>query len=245
MGPSITMLDVTFSFKHDCYYCDLSREFPDATLLVCCNYERDIIELISDSPITGEKAIKKLKETGTEAERSEKGNRVVVVTNKCLCTFCGVKEEPLPPDLEILMVSPRIFINGWEQRRILGFNNAHVRTIMNILQEKFPTKILSKKPVTGGLFGELMSPSSNQLFGRMTQKQIEALTLACKEGYYTSPRTVTTEELAKRFGTSRPTFEEHLRKAENKVIQVLFEYMGTTPAGRALTGGYRPRSAWT
>jgi len=242
MGISINMLDVTFSFKHDCYYCDLSREFPDATMLVCCNNQRDIIEFISDSPQTGEKAVKKLRETGTEAERSEKGNRFVVVTDRCLCSFGDDKETPLPPDMDVLMVSPRIFNNGWEQRRMLGFNNGHVRAIMKTLQERFPTKILSKRPVSGGLFGELVSPSSNQLFGHMTQKQIDALTLACKEGYYISPRKVTTEQLAKRSGTTRATYEEHLRKAENKVIKVLFDYMAAGPGGRALASGHKARS---
>lgn len=37
-------------------------------------------------------------------------------------------------------------------------------------------------------------------------------------GYYAQPRAATTEELAKGMGVSRTTFEEHLRKAESRVI---------------------------
>jgi len=237
------MLDVTFSFKHDCYYCNLSRDFPESTMLVCCNDKRDIIEFIASTPKAVDAAISKLREAGTEAERSEKGNRVVVITDKCLCNMCSDTETKLHMDLGVLMVSPRIFSNGWEQRRILGFNNGHIKSIMESLQGRFPTKILSKRPVRGGLFGELFSPSSNQLFGSMTNRQMEAIVLACREGYYYSPRKATTARLAKVFGTSRPTFEEHLRKAENRMIRVLCDYItvdAVRPARNAVRGGQRP-----
>ncbi len=233
------MLDVTFSFKHDCFYCDFSKEFPDTTLLVVCNNERDIIELLSPSQKTLEAAAKRLGEKCKEAERSEKGNRIVVVTDRCLCDLHHDDETPLPTDMTVLQVSPRVYNNGWEQRRLLGFNNRHIREMMEFLQGKFPTKIISKKPVSGGLFGELVSPTSNQLFGGMTDKQREAVLLACKEGYYTSPRKVTTEQLARRYGTTRATYEEHLRKAENKLLRVLSPYM--EPQGKsALKGKGQP-----
>jgi hypothetical protein len=236
------MFDVTFSFKHDCFYCTLSKEFPDATMIVCCNGERDILEFVSDSQKSVESAIKKLHKAGTEVERSDKGNRVVVVTDRCMCSSCEA-ETPVPTDLGILQLSPRVFSNGWEQRRILGFNTGHVRSIMNNLQEKFPTKLIAKRPVHGGLMSELFSPTSNELFGEMTGKQTEALLLAFREGYYRSPRNVTTAGLAKRFGTSRPTYEEHLRKAENKMIKTVCSYMdldATRSAGSLTYPGRAP-----
>jgi predicted DNA binding protein len=236
------MLDVTFSFRHDCFYCSLSREFPDATMIVCCNGARDILEFVSASERSVEIAIKKLHKAGTEVDRSEKGNRVVVVTDRCMCDFCEA-ETPVPVDMGILQLSPRVFNDGWEQRRILGFDASHVRSIMNRLQESFPTKLIAKRPVQGGLMSELFMPSSNELFGEMTDKQTNALMLAFKEGYYRSPRKVTTAMLAKKFGTSRPTYEEHLRKAENKMIKTVCSYIdldATRHAGRLTYGGVAP-----
>jgi predicted DNA binding protein len=236
------VFDVTFSFKHDCFYCTLSKKFPDATMIVCCNGQRDILEFVSDSEKSVETAIKLLHKAGTEVERSDKGNRVVVVTDKCMCDFCEA-ETPIPVDLGILQLSPRVFSNGWEQRRILGFTTGHVRSILGTLQENFPTKLIAKRPVHGGLMSELFSPTSNELFGEMTGKQTEALMLAFKEGYYRSPRKVTTEMLSKKFGTSRPTFEEHLRKAENKMIKTVCSYMdldASRSAGRMTYAGRAP-----
>jgi predicted DNA binding protein len=235
------MFDVTFSFKHDCFYCNLSKEFPDATMIVCCNDKKDILEFVSSSERSVETAIKKLRNAGTEIERSDKGNRVVVVTDRCMCDLC-VNETSIPADLGLLLLSPRVYSNGWEQRRILGFNNDHVRTIMKSLQENFPTKLIARKPVQGGLMSELFSPTSNELFGDMTDRQTEAMMLAFREGYYRSPRKVTTAKLARKFGTSRPTYEEHLRKAENKMIQTICGYMSLDATRSASTlqygGGY-------
>lgn len=227
------MFDVTFSFKHDCFYCNLSRDFPDATMIVACNDQRDILEFISPSERSIQNAIRRLRGAGTEVERSEKGNRVVIVTDKCLCSLCSETETPIPADLGVLLVSPRVFVNGWEQRRILGFNNDHIREIMTSLQANFPTKLISKKPVQGGLAGELFSPTSNELFGDMTQRQIDAITHAARNGYYSTPRKTTTEALAKSFGTSRATFEEHLRKAENKLMKIVSGYINVDASRNA------------
>jgi len=239
------MLDVTFSFKHDCFYCTLSREFPDATMVVCCNDKKDILEFSSESQRSVEAAIDRLRQTGTEIERSERGNRVVVVTDRCLCNFHADSETQIHMDLGVLLVSPRVFSGGWEQRRIIGFDNGHVREIMRSLQENFPTKIISKRPVRGGLMGELFSLTSNQLFGGMTDRQMEAVLLASREGYYTTPRKTTTARLAKAFGTSRATYEEHLRKAENKMIKALCDHMridSVRSASHMVFGGSPPDS---
>ena len=236
-------MDVTFSFKHDCFYCNLSREFPEATMIVACNDKKDILEFISPSERSIDKAVRRLRAAGTEVERSEKGNRVVMVTDKCLCSLCSETETSIPSDLGVLLVSPRVFVNGWEQRRILGFDNNHVRTIMTSLQSSFPTKLISKKPVQGGLAAEIFSPTSNELFGDMTQRQIDAIALASKHGYYTTPRKTTTERLAKAFGTSRATYEEHLRKAENKLMNIISGYINvdaSRDAGNLVFGGSFP-----
>lgn len=53
---------------------------------------------------------------------------------------------------------------------------------------------------------------------KITDKQKAALETAVAHGYYSHPRKTTVEELAKISGLSRSTFQEHLRKAEAKLI---------------------------
>jgi predicted DNA binding protein len=54
-----------------------------------------------------------------------------------------------------------------------------------------------------------------------TDKQLKALTHAFKKGYYELPRMVFLENLAKEMNIHRRTFEEHLRKAEKKIMSYL------------------------
>jgi hypothetical protein len=45
-----------------------------------------------------------------------------------------------------------------------------------------------------------------------------ALRLALESGYYEQPRKTSLRELAARTSVARSTYEEHLRKAENKLL---------------------------
>jgi len=55
----------------------------------------------------------------------------------------------------------------------------------------------------------------------LTSKQQEALKFAYRKGYYELPRSVFLENLAKEMNIHRRTYEEHLRKAEKKIMSYL------------------------
>ncbi len=57
--------------------------------------------------------------------------------------------------------------------------------------------------------------------GQLTKKQSYALITALSRGYYEIPKKVSTDEITKSLDLPRTTFEEHLRKAESKVMKAL------------------------
>ena len=59
----------------------------------------------------------------------------------------------------------------------------------------------------------------------MTNRRMNALLTAYKYGYYRLPRRITTEKLAELMTITRLTFEEHLRKAENKIMSAMAPYL--------------------
>jgi len=65
-------------------------------------------------------------------------------------------------------------------------------------------------------------PEENR--NNLTAKQEQALKLAIQRGYYEWPKKVTLEELAGMSGITRVTFQNHLRKAEEKAIPRLEDY---------------------
>jgi PAS domain S-box-containing protein len=60
----------------------------------------------------------------------------------------------------------------------------------------------------------------------LTERQLAVLDAAYFGGYFNTPRTSTGDELADRFGVTRQTFNQHLRKAQRTVFRHLFEKSG-------------------
>jgi predicted DNA binding protein len=58
---------------------------------------------------------------------------------------------------------------------------------------------------------------------RLTDKQFEVLRVAYLSGYFSWPRRSTAEECAEALGIAQPTFSQHIRVAEEKVIGQLFD----------------------
>jgi predicted DNA binding protein len=106
---------------------------------------------------------------------------------------------------------------------VIAFDEVRTRDLFKDFNKRGPTELIRKRelPLT-------VLPSTvwvNTLFGDMTSKQMDALLKAHRYGYYTSPREVTTENIAKSLGVSRSTYEEHLRKAENRIVGNLIPYL--------------------
>lgn len=57
----------------------------------------------------------------------------------------------------------------------------------------------------------------------LTDRQATALRRAYLSGYFESPRRVTGDDLAESMGISRPTFHQHLRAAERKLLDAALE----------------------
>lgn len=73
------------------------------------------------------------------------------------------------------------------------------------------------------------------LVERLTERQLETLRIALASGYYRWPREATAEDCAERLGISQPTFAQHLRAGERKVLEALLEdvhHPDTPPAIR-------------
>jgi hypothetical protein len=67
--------------------------------------------------------------------------------------------------------------------------------------------------------------SLSSIFSELTDKQISSLLAALDYGYYQIPKKVTAEDIALKNKVPRTTYEEHLRKAESKILQTIAPYV--------------------
>jgi predicted DNA binding protein len=55
----------------------------------------------------------------------------------------------------------------------------------------------------------------------LTQRQLHSVIRAYEQGYYDIPRSISAESIAGEMNINRRTFEDHLRKAEKKIMKKL------------------------
>jgi len=70
-----------------------------------------------------------------------------------------------------------------------------------------------------------VSLTADALFSDLTEKQMDALLTAYSHGYYRLPRKSDIQTIASRKRVPRTTFQEHLKKAENKLVVSLVPYI--------------------
>lgn len=74
--------------------------------------------------------------------------------------------------------------------------------------------------------GDYEGPSRNAL-SVLTDRQLETIIAAYEQGYYTSPREATHESIAEEIDRSARTVGEHLRTAENRLVNLLLGQIGS------------------
>lgn len=117
---------------------------------------------------------------------------------------------------KIFLLKPIVHKDGKEDWYFGAWEREIIVEMLNTFKKYFNVEVLSMKE---GDFTDVFIP---QVMPKMTEKQKQALRLAIKEGYYTYPRKTELKKLGKIMNISRVTFQEHLRKAESKVIPGIF-----------------------
>ena len=108
--------------------------------------------------------------------------------------------------------------DGWEYWEVACLDRDELNKLINAATKYYHGKLFSVKKEI------LKSVSSLEITPILTEKQFEAIKVAYKEGYYNYPRKLTIPQLAKSVKRSYSTFQENLRKAENKLIDYFLKY---------------------
>jgi predicted DNA binding protein len=140
---------------------------------------------------------------------------------------------------------PAVYRGGWEHYVLLAPSDARLRTLVRRLGAFGDTVLEAAAEVPAESVGATVPVAD--LAAGLTKRQLEALRLAVRAGYYEVPRRVEARELAAQVGLGRSTFEEHLRKAE---LHAMRQFAGILDAHEAVAsaaakGAGRPRSLET
>ncbi|MEF8799638.1 MAG: helix-turn-helix domain-containing protein [Halolamina sp.] len=212
----MALFEASIRVKHECPYREISEQHPDLTIREWPLSECQVLEISSEETPTDE-LLEDIDQLGTVLHKSvdEAGHHVV--TQSCLCSL----EESILDRFEThncLYQSPTIYQQGWEHYTVIAFDEDDVRSLLSELRADREIELISKTTIAEKQIPHSMLAPVDRLFDEVTDRQLAALQLALESGYYEQPRRTSLRALADRTSVARSTYEEHLRKAENKLL---------------------------
>ena len=219
----MSLYEASIRVKHECPYREISERHPDLTIREWPLSDCQVLEITTETTPT-DALLDDIDRLGTVLHESADDDGYHVVTQSCLCSF----EESVIDRFEAhncLYQSPTIYRQGWEHYTVVAFDEADVRELLGDLRADRDIELLSKTSISEQQIPHSMLAPASQLFEEITDRQLAALQLALERGYYTQPRKTSLRELADQTAVARSTYEEHLRKAENKLLTNAGQYL--------------------
>jgi hypothetical protein len=224
------MFELTFRAKHDCPYVQFSEKHPDVRIVEWCNHKIDVLEVeCGDIEMFNriEPDLQRLLvwKGGKVLTKTFGPRNIQAITKTCRDdrispSISGVVERNLCLDIQ-----PVTYGGGWETHKAIGFRESDYKKLFKDLENLGPVEVVSKRIRPQKSMIDTFAVSLSSVFRELTGKQVEAIVAALELGYYQVPKRITTEELARKQSAPRTTYEEHLRKAESKVLRALAPYI--------------------
>ncbi len=214
--------EISFRSQYENPYIELSRQFPGTSISMWCIWDRELLQVARGDARALAGIEKGIRRAGRIVDEWVDGRSGRTFLLRCTCN--GYRSIwDIASDHECLEAPPMVFQDGWGYFRLLSLDDRRTRSLFQEMHRLGPTELLRKRELPLNVL-----PTSvwvHGLFGDLTAKQMDAILQAFRSGYYSSPRAVKTEQIAKGLGLSRSTYEEHLRKAENRLLHAIAPYL--------------------
>lgn len=203
------MFEATFRVAGDSPYAAATAG-TDATVTLWCTDHRDLLRVGAGADEPVESAVRDA--VGIAAESRAGGDRFLV-TEHCLRESVEGVEAPVAA-ADCVVVPPIRYENGARIVRVLALDGGDLAEAYAALTERFDVDVLAKRD------GSVPSAGASPFAARptLTPRQREVFRAAHDGGYYERPRGIAVEDIAEKVGIDRRTAEEHLRKAEEKLL---------------------------
>ena len=136
----------------------------------------------------------------------QEGNKYIVLAKvKFLNKFTRFAQKF---NIDVIWDTPSIFKKGKMVVSVTG-EEEELKKFLEVIKLLGDVQSISFKKA---IFNE------QNILSVLTEKQKEILIAAKKNGYYSYPRKINSEELSEKIGLSKPTVVQHLRKAEVRLM---------------------------
>ena len=222
------MFDVSLRLDHSLPFCNFSKLFPTVGIQRWCNLQVDILEFQAPKEEDAEQLEpalgSMLKSLGARLIRFNKyssKNMEAVIGCKCATDNSTIA---MIEWAECIPVMPVNYRGGFEHCRMLAFTKETLNGALDALSKVSKVEVENKSVIPRESARGAITVPVDEFLGTLTKKQLEAFIAALQMGYYAMPKSATMDEIAANQGMKRSTYEEHLRKAELKILQAVRPY---------------------
>jgi predicted DNA binding protein len=222
------MLRISAQFRHNCPFSRIAQRYPHVRMSHWFNFNTEYLELVGASApeiVDIRRRLSKLCRTGRDVKilgldapgtvgfafRSRKS--VAPIVDKILDRNCA------------LLLPPVVYRDGWEHYHLLLIDDACGEGLVREMKRNGELRVTRVAADHSSVGLESSCIPLQEFVKKLTPRQAGALRLAYSNGYYLLPRKTALRPLAKEFGVSRSTYEEHVRKAERNVIRVVVPHL--------------------
>jgi predicted DNA binding protein len=203
---------------------------PDVRVVEWCNNQIHVMEVDCPNVETFMRIEGDLKELllwkgGRVLKKNFLEGNLQLIINSCRCEKIVPNIARVIEKNSCLLMLPEVYFGGWEEYRVIGFRENDYKRLFEELSTLGPIEIVQKNVVPEKSIRDTFVISMASVFSDLTEKQVNSLLAALEFGYYQVPKKVTAEEIADRKKMPRTTFEEHLRKAEGKILRAMMPYV--------------------
>jgi predicted DNA binding protein len=226
--------ELTLRLEHDCPYTKFSESIPKAVTMHWCNNDKDVLEISTPPEITQENLERRIGKLVRDLNAKIVRN-VAINSNLQIMVYLH-RSSSMKQNVNAIIercncveIQPTIYRDGSEWYRIIAFSDADVHALYDILSKFAKVRTVAQDVRPDSSIKSLVMIPSSALLGKLTKKQQNALRSALALGYFDIPPRTSTEFMAEQYGVARTTFEEHLRKAEEKILKSLLPYLEMQP----------------
>jgi len=193
------------------YSCELTKIFPIRVNIITINGN---IGFGINETLDGKE--ESLKKYISEFKKSPNVVEVKITCKTPLCYWTRVVHQLEEPSIyetilenNCMSLLPIVIEKGLQSHTVLSPSKDDLKVLLDELKQKYSIVHLT----------QLTTTPFNVPFDLLTSKQSDVLKIAYSSGYYEIPRLKNVTDLAINIGMARVTFQERLRRAENRIIR--------------------------
>jgi len=210
-----------FKLIHDCFLSNRCREFGIEMQSYEINEEKNNSGVLTSSlhQLIGDNEkinlfVKDLKKDKCIKELELNENTLYILDNH--------RNKPVSEfTKKLFCIKPVITdINGWEHWELASHKKGTLSVFLDKLKpicQEFILERFEKSPLQDLYFPKVLP--------QITDLQKKAFELAVRDGYFESPRKTDLRKLSEKMGCSLSTFQNHLRKAESRILPDILGYL--------------------